>query len=302
MNPSMSRALGAFRVFFYASALLFVAQVPLGIHLLDPAFFEPTSFFALLQLPLVAPAEYVLLKYFWMGALAAAALGLCTLASAWLSFFLGLYLIGYQYNFGLVQQSDAPIAVALLALALAPAGDSFSLDALWKKKFLKPQLPPPALAYSWPLLFLKTLWVWVFFSSALLKLRLKPMDWLEGNILHSLFSRTLPFFDPSARLSAFSAGLRASLVAHPTLCQFLTWGTLALELLMPLALCFRPAARVLVPAGIFLLFGVWLSLGHYFFFYLIPLHLAWLPWEKIALRLDSLAYKIKAAGVSTNRS
>jgi len=66
------------------------------------------------------------------------------------------------------------------------------------------------------------------------------------------------------------------------------------ELLYPLALISRTARRMLIPAMLALLGGIWLTMGPFFLVTVIA-HAFWVPWSALAARVDARTAAVSVA-------
>lgn len=238
----------AFGIYFAAiafSALAYPANI-------EPIFrLEPRAL-RLLHLPPPGAAWTPLFLTLCASLLLAAA-GLAGRLPVVVACFLSFYLCGERLSYGHLGHEQTILVLGLLVLAFAPAPS---------------RAPQP----RWPLQLLRIYVAYVLFSAGIFKLLLNSPLWLSGQAVS----------DSVAHLSTPSGlpAMAAFLARSPGLCVVLTYATLLLEVLFPLAFFSRRAKAVLVPAGFCFVWGIWAVFGYRFAFYMAPLFVAWLPWEK----------------------
>src|SRR5262249_16224761 len=115
---------------------------------------------------LLASPVIAVLQWCWRGAIVLACIGLWSPLAMVVVAALGTYLIGLPNNFGM-HHSDAAFVIALWVMALGPAGDAMSVDALRRRT--RPDRH--AWEYGWPVVFIQTLVALALFSAGVAKLR-----------------------------------------------------------------------------------------------------------------------------------
>jgi hypothetical protein len=244
-----------------------------------------------LDLPLFDRSNLVFLKYFDLLFLGLSAIGFMTPVSTAAAFALSFYGFGFMQNFGYFHHADAPFVIALLIFATSPAGADYSVDRFlsgkikWWPFARNPVVPKDC---GWTFQLIRVLWVHVFFSAGLLKVILKGGEWLENNMLWIFLFRNEPIYKEMTQSTHLvSEPFRNFLILNPFVTQVLNWITIVIEFAMPLVLFSRRAVSILVPCGIFMMLGIYLSMGHQFLPRMLPLSLAWLPYDRIDRRIRS---------------
>jgi len=185
--PSSAFALGVARVVvhgtFLGSVLLtsFSALGRLPVTILRPTGvmkFLPWSFYD----RLLTPSGMVILEVAMIVSLALSTAGLFTIVSTRTSFLLVVFYQGLVRSFGHFNHDEMLGIYCLAVLAFTPCGDEFSLDQRWRKT----KQVRAGFAYAYPILLLQLLMAWVYFSSALIKLRAGGLGYLSADNLPSL--------------------------------------------------------------------------------------------------------------------
>jgi hypothetical protein len=218
------------------------------------------------------------LKFLLMLSLAAAAAGYFTAASTKSAALLFLFYQGLIRSFGHFNHDEMPIAYMLICLAFVPCGDAFSLD----NRLGRARKRVGDLVYGYPILLMRCLLAWSYFSSALIKLRVSGLGYFNADnlpnvaIMHSLdnLHRThfrLAFWLPSVR----------GMTTLAVVLVFL-W-----ELAFPLAIFSRTARRLILPFGLLfhLLTTLFMNLS---FPYHVAAYAVFIDWPRLAQRVSSL--------------
>ena len=259
-SPARPRALRAARIIVSLHALWIVLSRPELTRLASwPRVFwenvEPglAARFAAGWLPVAGErALWVLL----VAALACAALGLlprvsCALAGLLLYHFAPQeeILAGIPHtSFGGL--TLATVALPVLAFAERPRGGS-----------------PPSPEFRWPLALIRLVFSFSYFFPGLAKLRYGGLGWFTAENVAGWLS---------VNHALTGAPWAPWLAARPWACGAIALGTLALELLFPLAVFSRRAALVLAPAAAAFHLGSFFALGY--FFPSFPLLLLFVDW------------------------
>lgn len=207
-----------------------------------------------------------------------------------------VFLQAYQYSFGNFHHPEGPIMIALLILALSPAGGVLSIDYLrrrvrWDARRLRFE---PARRFDrkspfagWPLRLIQWTIALVYLSAAGAKLRDGGLDWANGYTLRYYFVQD---------------GLRSGsdlalwFGSQHLLAQWLSWLTLFVEGTFFLAVLFPPLAWFYLPAAGALHLGIELTLRAPFFHW-VALYSAFIPWSRVALKAgDADAINGEAVG------
>jgi Vitamin K-dependent gamma-carboxylase len=198
--------------------------------------FEPAGLSHLLAAPL--PPALVAVLY-----LAAIGFGLLFTLGAWFRIsgpvfaLLALWVTSYRNSWGMVFHTDNLLVVHLGVLALSDASAALSLDA---RKRAEPEADG---RFGWPVRLLCAVTVLVYVLAGIAKLKASGVGWLQGEILRNYIA-----FDAlrKSQVGSLYSPLGAWLVQHAWPFPLIGAGTLALELLGPLALLHPRAARLWV--------------------------------------------------------
>lgn len=143
------------------------------------------------------------------------------------------------------------IGLFLLAFAEAPSADA-----------------PPSPEYRWPVALTRLVFAFGYLSPLLAKLRFAGPAWFTADNMRAWIMVN----EPLTR-----APLGPTIASSDALCWAVALGTLGLELLFPLAVFSRRAARVLVPLAAAFHVGTALVLGY--LFPGLPLLLLFVDWD-----------------------
>lgn len=241
------------------------------------AFWDPIYPFGSphLHLPLASAGELTFIQYIWKFALVLSCIGLFTRVSTLVTFVLGAYLIGLTFNYGKVEHQTMPVVIAMGILALSHCGDGFSVDAWLRRK--RSAGPLSSGEYRWPIRMVWLLMSITFFAAALAKLGESGIHWATGKgfamlMLEQHFSAT----PPPVRWGLLIANSRPLAIAVAS-------GSLATELLFPLAL-FDKRARVFFPLATFCMqIGIGLIMNIWFLQFL-AIYGFWVPWDRLGIQ------------------
>jgi hypothetical protein len=160
-----------------------------------------------------------------------------------------------------VHHPEALFAIFLMALALAPSGDSLSVDALIRNRRAGPtsrSTQPPRLVdtAAWPLKLAWVLLAMTYFSTGVSKLLSGGLSWMNGYTL-----QIYTFGD------ALASGktLGVWLAGHHTLCILLAIGTILFETFFFLSLFVPRAAPLFFLAGISFHVGLYVTTAQPFY-------------------------------------
>src|SRR5258706_4992557 len=131
---------------------------------------------------LLTPGGMLALKWLMVLSLCAATIGCLTSLTTKSSALLFLFYEGLLRSFAHFNHDEMPAVYILIVLALTPCGDAFSIDS-WRNKAL-PQ--PSGVVYGYPILLMRALLAWSYFSSGLIKLRVAGLSYLRADNLPSL--------------------------------------------------------------------------------------------------------------------
>jgi len=250
---------------------------------------------------IITPTGMQTLKAFLVVSFAAAAVGYSTSTATKTAALLFLFYQGILRSFGHFNHDEMPVAYMLIVLAFAPCGDAFAVDSFLRRK--RPH--PSGIIYGIPILMMRALLAWSYFSSGVIKLRVADLAYFSPDhlpalaILHSLDN----LHDTQHRLAFWLPGVRG----------FTTWILLSIvvwELAFPLAIVFKRARWIILACG------VGFHVATIFFMNIsFPYHLAayavFVDWPRLAIQLERLPFlgqyrrrlsSLSASGLSATES
>jgi Vitamin K-dependent gamma-carboxylase len=124
---------------------------------------------------LLTPAGMTIFKVVMVVSLCLSTAGLFTPVSTKLSLVLVVLFQGLVRSLGHFNHDEMLGVFCLAVLAFTPCGDAFSLD----QKFFGRRKERPSFAYGYPILLMRLLVAWLYFSSALIKLRVSGLGYLS---------------------------------------------------------------------------------------------------------------------------
>jgi hypothetical protein len=280
--PTSAAALGSVRAALFGFVLLdvlrtgFVDLSRLPITLVRPTGLLQIFSWRFYEL-ILTPRGMLALKIALVVSLAAATAGYLTSASTKSAALLFLFYQGLVRSFGHFNHDEMPVVYMLIALAFTPCGDAWSIDSLLHRTRTRVGY----VVYGFPILLLRGLLAWSYFSSALIKLRVAGLGYFNSDnlptvaILHSLDNlhetqHRLAFSLPSAL--EFTGAIALLIVL---------W-----ELAFPLAIFSKLARRIILP------FGIIFHVATIFFMNIsFPYHLAgyaaFVDWPRLIARLKA---------------
>ena len=272
--PSSAFALGVARVIvhgtFLTSVLItsFSALGRLPVTILRPAGvmkFFPWGFYD----RLLTPSGMVILKVAMVASLVLSMAGLFTVVSTKTSFLLVVFYQGLLRSFGHFNHDEMLGVYCLAVLAFTPCGDEFSLD----QRFRDTAQVRPRFAYKYPILLMQLLMAWVYFSSALIKLRAGGLSYLSADNLPSLaiYHSLDNLHDSAFRLAFWLPQMRA--YAPFVMALVLLW-----EFFFPLAVFF-PRLRWFILGGGVIFHLSTLFFMNIFFPHQLALYLLFVNWD-----------------------
>jgi hypothetical protein len=231
---------------------------------------------------LLTPAGMLTLKWLMVLSLFAATIGCLTSLTTKSSALLFVFYEGLLRSFGHFNHDEMPAVYILIVLALTPCGDAFSCDS-WRGKT---RLRRPGIVYGYPILLMRALLAWSYFSSALIKFRVAGLSYLSPDnlpslaILHSLDN----LHDTHFRLAFWLPHVREYLPVFVAL--VVLW-----ELTFPLAIFFRRARWIILALGIFFHLGT-LFFMNIFFPYHLAMYLVFVDWERALQIVEALLHRL----------
>jgi len=236
---------------------------------------------------LLTPAGVLALKCLLVVSLAAATVGYMTGLSTKSSALLFVFYEGLLRSFGHFNHDEMPAVYILFVLAFAPCGDAFSVDA-WPRKS-SPRAS--AFVYGYPVLLMRILLAWSYFTSALVKLRVAGLNYFSPDnlptlaIMHSLDN----LHDTHHHLAFLLPRVRH--VTPYAVALVLLW-----ELAFPLAIFSKRARRLILAAGV-VFHVVTLFLLNVFFPYHLAMYLVFVDWPSVARKLERFGWFRRAQRV-----
>lgn len=280
--PTSAAALGSMRTALFGFVLLDVLQTGfVDLSRLPITAVRPTGLLQVFSWRffeiVLTPRGMLALKIALVVSLAAATAGYLASASTKSAALLFLFYQGLVRSFGHFNHDEMPVVYMLIALAFTPCGDAWSVDSLLHRTRTR----VGDVVYGFPILLLRGLLAWSYFSSAVIKLRVAGLGYFNSDnlptvaILHSLDNlhdtqHRLAFWLPSA--VEFTAVITLLIVL---------W-----ELAFPLAIFSKLARRIILP------FGIIFHVATIFFMNIsFPYHLAgyavFVDWPRLIARLKA---------------
>jgi len=285
--PENAPALGAVRFVvqgtFLVSVLLtsFSALGQLPVTILRPIGVMkllPWSFYD----DLLTPTGVGLLKWALVLSLVLSTSGFLTSLTTKTSLLLVVFYQGLVRSFGHFNHDEMLGVYYLAILAFTPCGDGFSLDS-WSRRKHERQ---PGFIYGYPILLMQLLMAWVYFSSALVKLRVSGFRYFSADnlptlaIYHSLDN----LHDTHFRLAFWLPEVR-------TVLPFIVGAALLWELLFPLAVFWKRLRWWFLGVGVVFHLST-LFLMNIFFPHQLAMYLVFVDWPSVAKRLPERLRKL----------
>ena len=284
LSPSTPAALGMVRAGVHGVFLVGVFLTSFSdLSRLPVTILRPTGFMRIFSWDfydhLLTPQGMALLKWVMVLSLLFSTFGYLTSLTTKTSMLLVLFYQGLVRSFGHFNHDEMLGVYFLVVLACAPCGDAYALDCLVKRQRRRPH---PRFAYGYPILLMRLLLAWTYFSAALIKLHVAGLDYFNSDSLpalaiwHSLDN----LHDTQFRLAFWLPHLRAFVPV--LLIIVVTW-----ELLFPLAVFWRRIRWWLLSFGLLFHLST-LFLMNIFFPYHLAMYLVFFDWPAIARRLARL--------------
>jgi len=220
---------------------------------------------------LLTPSGMFAFKSVLLLSLLLSTFGLLTSFSTKVSLLLVIFYEGLVRSFGHYNHDEMLAVYYLVVLAFVPCGDDFSLDHWLGRK----RAGQSSFIYGYPVLLMQSLMAWVYFSSALVKMRVAGLKYLSADnlpvlaIFHSLDN----LHDTGFRLAFWLPQVRVVL-------PFVVGLVLVWELFFPVAIVWRRARWWILGFGV--LFHVaTLFLMNIFFPYQLAMYLVFVDWDKV---------------------
>jgi hypothetical protein len=233
----------------------------------------PWRFYAVL----LTPNAMSVFKWLLVISLLAATAGFLTSISTKSSAALFLFYEGLLRSFSHFNHDEMPAVYILIVLAFSPCGDGFSVDSERGARVAK----APGFLYGYPILLMRTLLAWSYFSSALLKLRAAGLSYFRADnlpslaILHSLDN----FHDTHFQFAFWLVQLRPYTTI--ILLVVIIW-----ELSFPLAIVFRRARLIILSLGVVFHLGT-LFFMNIFFPYHLAMYVTFVDWPAVMNKIKN---------------
>ena len=220
---------------------------------------------------LLTPAGMFAFKSVLLLSLLLSTFGLLTSLSTKVSLLLVIFYEGLVRSFGHYNHDEMLAVYYLVVLAFVPCGDDFSLDHWLGRK----RAGQSSFIYGYPVLLMQILMAWVYFSSALVKMRVAGLKYLSADnlpvlaIFHSLDN----LHDTGFRLAFWLPQVRVVL-------PFVVGVVLVWELFFPVAIVWRRARWWILGFGVLFHIAT-LFLMNIFFPYQLAMYLIFVDWDKV---------------------
>lgn len=220
---------------------------------------------------LLTPSGMFAFKSVLLLSLLLSTFGLLTSFSTKVSLLLVIFYEGLVRSFGHYNHDEMLAVYYLVVLAFVPCGDNFSLDHWLGRK----RAGQSSFIYGYPVLLMQSLMAWVYFSSALVKMRVAGLKYLSADnlpvlaVFHSLDN----LHDTGFRLAFWLPQVRVVL-------PFVVGVVLVWELLFPVAIVWRRARWWILGFGVLFHIAT-LFLMNIFFPYQLAMYLIFVDWDKV---------------------
>ncbi|HEV7701078.1 MAG TPA: HTTM domain-containing protein [Pyrinomonadaceae bacterium] len=225
---------------------------------------------------ILTPQGMMPLKWLMVLSLLCSTLGYLTRLTTKTSLLLVLFYQGLVRSFGHFNHDEMIGVYFLIVLALTPCGDGYSIDGLMTGR--RPSLP--RFAYGYPILLMRLLLAWAYFSAGLLKLRISGFDYFSADSLPGL-----AIWHSLDNLHETQFQLAFSLPQVRDFLPFVMVIVIAWELFFPLAV-FWPRIRWWLLGFGFLFHLSTLFLMNIFFPYHLAMYLVFVDWPAVGRRLS----------------
>ncbi|HWS52779.1 MAG TPA: hypothetical protein VN228_01520 [Pyrinomonadaceae bacterium] len=275
LAPSTATALGIVRAVVHGAFLLnvlFASFTDLGA--LPATVMRPTGAMQLvpwgLYDALLTPAGMLAFKALMVASLLLGALGVWAPVTAKSSAALVLFYEGLLRSFGHFNHDEMTAVYALVVLAFVPCGDGFALGRGRARGAAR------GWVYGYPVLLVRLLVAWTYFSAGLIKLRVAGLRYFDPDNLPALFVfHSLDnLHDTHYRLAFALTDYRA--YAPPLAALVVLW-----ELLFPLAVVSPRARWWVLGFGVFFHVSTVFTMNVFFPFHL-ALYLVFVNWDAAA--------------------
>ena len=280
LSPSTPAALGMVRAGVHGVFLISVSLTSFSdLGRLPVTILRPTGFMLIFPWDfygrLLTPQGMALLKWLMVLSLLFSTLGYLNGLTTKTSALLVLFYQGLVRSFGHFNHDEMLGVYFLVVLACSPCGDACALD----RPASGLRRSRPRFAYAYPILLMRLLLAWVYFSAALIKLRVAGLNYFNPDnlpalaIWHSLDN----LHDTQFQFAFWLPHVRA-------LVPVILMIAIAWELLFPLAVFCRRTRWWLLGFGLLFHLST-LFLMNIFFPYHLAMYLVFVNWPDVARRL-----------------
>lgn len=279
--PTTPRSLGIVRSLVFgflaiqAACTSFVAVGCLPVTLMHPPGLMEYFSWKLYD-RVVTPSGMLGLQVLLVAALLSAALGVATPVTTKIAAALYIFWQGILRSFGHFNHDEMVAVWCLIVLALTPCGHAFSIDSrFWPRPVL------PAAAYGYPILLMRCILAWSYFTAGILKLRLGGWEYFQPDSFLTLaINNSLGnVHDTQFQLSLLLPEYRW--IVTPALIGAVSW-----EIAFPLAVISRRLRPWFLASGVAFHVGT-LLLMNITFPVQLAMYVVFVDWERIASRLFS---------------
>ena len=273
--PRSPFALGVVRSIVHGTFLISILLTSFSaLGSLPPTILRPTGVMQLLPWSfydqLQAPSGILILKTLMVVSLVLSTIGFGTIISTKTSLVLVVFYQGLLRSFGHFNHDEMIAVYFMIVLAFTPCGDAFSIDSRMRKTTRE----RPAFAYAYPILLMQLLLAWVYFSSALIKIRVAGLKYLSADNLPALaiFHSLDNLHDTSFKIAFMLPQVKQYLPFAVAL--VLIW-----ELLFPLAIFFQRLRWWILGIGVAFHIAT-LFVMNIFFPHQLAMYLVFINWKR----------------------
>lgn len=207
--------------------------------------------------------------------------GLFTNVSLLVFAFLNVILQAFIYSFGDVHHPEAVMMVALIALAMAPAGRVLSVDAWWRSRRTPASAPAVNLldheaAYArWPILFIQWFFPLMYISAVVSKLTRGGIEWANGISLQ--YFMILEGYKSDSDLAMYVSEFHYFL-------KFAEYIVIVFQATFFLILFFPRLKWIYLPLGLLFHLIIWVTLRAPFPQWIV-MYIVYIPWAVVIKKL-----------------
>jgi len=284
-NVSDVAELEGARIIFYFILLIQIANYPyyMSFTTLPQEFFNSDGLLQSYEIILFLRHHFSEVMMLLSVSLFFSMIGFMSQISKWLVFGLTLIIFNLPFAYRADFYLCTPNLFLCFIFALSRAGSAYSVDALIKKR----EVPSSDFEYYWPKRFSKIVFVTVFFTSAIIKLKNVGLDWVFSDNLKNLFLCS-PF--PRGDIvpeAIMNLKLNYKIGQFPNMVKVFAFITLATELLSPLALFSFTGSRL--PVVLLMIMQI-LSIFLIFLnpFNSLAIYICWVSWGPMLKRAEQI--------------